>query len=103
MELMKGKSLKNLIANASFRLSPKSLVFKHLIKEIYLALRDLHQRCTYTLKGKLTVKNIFVADHGTKYSLWYLINILESISRTLDSVIRETISMNPMNKLKYSF
>jgi hypothetical protein len=66
MELNRSKNLRQLQGGARYSITTERVLFKHWMKEIALAFRDLLYKCEYSFKFPIGLKNIFIAERGTK-------------------------------------
>ena len=68
-EIKKGKALEQLLQDTGSVCHDSSNIFKFWAKELLYALNHLMYRCTYSVKGNITLRNVYVADSGIKLFL----------------------------------
>ena len=68
-DIKKGRPLKQLLSEKATSLEDSTQLFKFWAKEVLYALKDITYKSTYTLKGDITLKNVYVSDLGIKLFL----------------------------------
>ena len=68
-DIKKGKPLKQLLVETGQVLYDDKQLFKFWAKELLYAFKDLTYRSTYTTKGDLSLKNVYISDLGIKVYL----------------------------------
>ena len=68
-DIKKGKALQQLLLETGQTLQDDSQLFKFWAKELLYAFKDITYRSTYTIKGDLTLRNMYISDLGIKVYL----------------------------------
>ena len=74
MELIKGKSLKKLLENATCKMHPNMALFRLWMRDIFLGFKDLLEKTIYAPIIPLRLKNIYVGESGLKIifkNVWF--------------------------------
>lgn len=68
-DIKKGKPLQQLLLETNQTLQDDQQLFKFWAKELLYAFKDITYKSTYTIKGDITLRNMYISDLGIKVYL----------------------------------